>query len=248
MKENFSPTRAEVSDVAIAVFEGADALMLSAETSVGRYPVEAVKTMGRIAETMEEKLAAGHPHWDWRRHRVTHPLGDAISNAAFSIYQTLGTKAIAAYSNSGRTGLYLSKCRPFTYLAIFTRSRSVARRMRLFWGIEPVYCPHITTAPDLRYYAFEHLREHGVCAGTDNIVMISGSPFGMAEHSNALEILQLSGNFPAPCGCGCAEDKKLNGECVRPRSKSGESGRILKTGESGRFPKSSESGRFRRHV
>ena len=194
MKNSLTPPRSEVNDVAIAVYEGADAVMLSAETSIGSYPVAAVQMVAKVAAEVEKPLADNHPQWNWKRTRVTHPLGDAVSNAAYGIYKALKATAIVAYTHSGRTGLYLSKCRPFVHLVVFTRSREVARKMRLFWGVEPIYCSNINTAQDLRYYATEHLRENNLCAGTDNIIIVSGNPFGIIDHSNTLEVTQLSGN------------------------------------------------------
>lgn len=194
MKDNFTPTRAEVNDVAIAVYEGADAVMLSAETSVGKYPVEAVNVMNRVAKEVEIHMAAtGHPQWDWVRGRVSHPLGDAVSNAAYSIYETLNAKAIVAFTRSGHTALYLSKCRPFTHLIMFTNSQHTARKMRLFWGVKPVYEPEIQTTDELRYRAVGYLRENNLCANDDNIIIVSGSPFGKIDHSNTIEVTQLSG-------------------------------------------------------
>lgn len=193
-RDGTTPTRPEVNNVAMAIYAGADAIMLSAETSIGRNPVTAAKVVAQIATEAEKTLATNHPQWDWQRTRVNHPLGDAVCNAAYNIYKSLNATAIIAFTHTGRTGLYLSKCRPFAHLVVFTRSREVARKMRLLWGVEPIYCPNINTAQDLRYYATEHLRENNICAGTDNIIIVSGNPFGIIDHSNTLEVTQLFGS------------------------------------------------------
>lgn len=196
MIENPVPTRAEVSDVANAIYDGTDAVMLSAESAVGHYPVEAVRQLASIAVEIEEYLEYHRPHWDWERVNPKHPLGDAIGDAAFWLYEDLDAKAIVAYSATGKTALCLSKSRPFAPMVVFTVNRDAARRMRLYWGVEPVFCADVHTAKDLRYYAAEYLRENNLVRGNDRVVVISGSPFGVADHSNSLEIMQLAGEVP----------------------------------------------------
>lgn len=196
MIERPVPTRAEVSDVANAIFDGTDAVMLSAESAAGHYPLEAVQTMARIAISTEDYLRNHRPHWDWKRITGRQQLGDAVGDAAYWLYEDLGAKAIVAYSATGKTALYLSKNRPFAPIVVFTGSRDVARQMRLYWGVEPIFCVDIHTAKDLRYYAAEYLRENALVSGNDRVVLISGSPFGVVDCTNSLEIMQLAGELP----------------------------------------------------
>lgn len=196
MTENPVPTRAEVSDVANAIYDGADAVMLSGESAVGHFPVEAVETLHKISNETETYLSHNRPHWDWERITPSHPLGDAVGDAAFWLYEDLGAKAMVAFTSSGKTALYLSKNRPFAPIVVFTTNQSVARKMNLYWGVEPVYCSDVHSTKDLRYYATEHLREKAICRGNDNIVLITGSPFGAIDHSNTLEVIQLAGDVP----------------------------------------------------
>lgn len=196
MIEHPVPTRAEVSDVANAIFDGTDAVMLSAESAVGLYPVAAVKMLHNVALETESYLSDNRPHWDWRGLSPTRPLGDAVGDAAYWLYEDLDAQAMVAYTATGKTALNLSKSRPFAPIVVFTISRDVARRMRLFWGVEPVYCADIHTAKDLRYYASEYLRENALVRGNDNVIVVTGSPFGVVDHTNSLEVMQLAGDVP----------------------------------------------------
>ncbi len=196
MIEHPVATRAEYSDVANAIYDGTDAVMLSGESAVGRFPVKSVQTLHEIAVEIEAYLEFNRPHWDWERISPSHPLGDAVGDAAFWLYEDLEAKAIVAFTASGRTALYLSKNRPFAPIVVFTNSPAVARKMNLYWGVEPVSCGDIHSTKDLRYYATEHLRERALAKGNDNIILITGSPFGVIDHSNTLEVIQLAGDVP----------------------------------------------------
>ncbi|MDR0867586.1 MAG: pyruvate kinase [Planctomycetota bacterium] len=187
--------RGKTNDVANAIFQGADAIVITTETAIGRNPEEAVKLVVRVAEAVEHKLAIdGSPHWNWRRTRIYHPIGDVLSNAAYHIAKQLSAAAIVAFTHSGRTAMYLSKCRSFVRLVVFTRSPEVARKMRLFWGVDPVCSPDIGANQDLKAQAEEYLRSNNFCGGADNIVLIGGNPFDVIDHSNRIEVTQLSGS------------------------------------------------------
>lgn len=196
MIQNPVPTRAEVSDVANAIFDGTDAVMLSAESAVGLYPVQSVKMLDRVARDTEYYLAAHRPKWDWHRDGEAHTLGEAIGNSAYWLYDDLNARAMIAYSATGKTALNISKSRPFAPIIVFTASREAARRMRLIWGVEPVFCADIHTAKDLRYYAAEYLRENAIVKGNDSVIIVSGSPFGVVDHTNSIEVMRLAGEVP----------------------------------------------------
>ena len=131
------PTRAEVSDVATAVFEGADAVMLSAESASGQYPHEAVATMNRIAEAVEsEKI---YPSIIEAQRASPEATGaDAIAEATRDVAETLDLKVICAWTSSGSTGLRIARQRPRSSILALTPIESVARRLAVVWGVHSV--------------------------------------------------------------------------------------------------------------
>jgi len=131
------PTRAEVSDVATAVFEGADAIMLSAESASGHYPIETVATMNRIAEEVERD--AFYRQIINAQRAVPDPtVADAIASAARNIAETLDLKAIVAWTSSGSTAIRIARERPEPPVLALTPNRETARRLALVWGVHPV--------------------------------------------------------------------------------------------------------------
>src|SRR6201987_30406 len=139
------PTRAEVSDVATAIFEGADAIMLSAEAAAGQYPVEAVATMNRIAEEVEkDPLYATIIHAQRTEPEATG--ADAISAAARQIAETLELSAIICWTGSGATGLRVARERPQPPIVALSPKLSTCRRLALVWGVHSILADD---APDL---------------------------------------------------------------------------------------------------
>ena len=193
MIHNPVPTRAEVTDVSVAISQGSDAVMLSGESAAGSYPVEAVKMMCKIAKETEKSLAKNHEHWNWRRKKPYHPLGEAISDAAYKMCDDLSSKAIIAYTASGATALYLSKSRPFAPVIAFTNNREAARQMRLYWGVEPVFDGNILSNSDLRRAACKYCLQEKITSTDDKVIVLTARPFGMIEHTNGVEILNING-------------------------------------------------------
>ncbi len=185
------PTRAEVADVANAIFDGTDALMLSGETAVGDHPQEAVRVMDRIARRTEGYLAEHAPAWDWPRVNPVHPLMDALGHAALRIHEDLDLAGIAAFSASGATALFLSKSRPFAPILVFTSRRETLRRMRPLWGVEPILDGALATREDLRERAAQALRTRGA-RPRDNFLLVAGRHFGQVGQTNLLEIARVS--------------------------------------------------------
>jgi pyruvate kinase len=181
------PTRAEVSDVGTAVFEGADAVMLSAESAAGEFPVEAVATMNRIAEEIEcdsnyAIIIAG------QRTDPEHTGADAIAAAARQIADTIDLKAIVAWTASGSTGLRIARERPLTPTLVLTSSLQTARRMTLVWGVHPVVAPDPKDASDMAELgASVALREEFAKPG-QRIIMVAGVPFGTPGATNMIRI------------------------------------------------------------
>ncbi len=186
-----SPTRAEVSDVATAVFEGADAVMLSAESAVGSYPVEAVTMMDRVAHSVEVD-----PQYrrivEQAETRPETTSADAITMAARQVAETIGAAAIVCYTTSGSTGLRASRERPEVPILVFTPNRDTARRMAIAWG---VHCVETEDAKDFRDMvdrATAIAESEGFAAQGSQIVITAGVPVGTPGRTNVLRIATVS--------------------------------------------------------
>jgi pyruvate kinase len=177
------PTRAEASDAANAVLDGADALMLSAETSVGKYPVEAVDTMGRIIEAAERGL-------DKLPALLTPPQtqGGAIATAAASVGAVVEAKFLVAFTQSGDTARRLARHRNPVPLLAFTPEPSVRSQLSLVWGVETFLVPEVRTTDEMVRQVDSALRELGRCQPGDKVVIIAGSPPGTPGSTNALRV------------------------------------------------------------
>ncbi len=171
------PTRAEVSDVATAVYEGADAVMLSAESASGAFPVEAVSTMNRIAEQVEQDGI----YWSIiaaQRNQPESTASDAIAAAAHQIADTLGLKAVMAWTASGSTALRLARARPDATVIALTPKRETARRLALAWGTHPIVTNDASDIDDMSFRACKFaVRERFADVG-DRVIVVAGLPFG----------------------------------------------------------------------
>jgi len=186
-----SPTRAEVSDVANAVMDGTDAVMLSAETAVGSYPVQAVQTMGTIvrgAEKHEPFSRAGN----YRLEDAFQFVDEAIAMSAMYTANHLDVKAIAALTESGSTTLWMSRVRSGIPIFAFTRHDATRRRVMLYRGVYPVSFDVVSTGTSLIYQnIFERLQTEGVVAPGDRILFTKGEVEGEAGGTNTLQILTV---------------------------------------------------------
>ena len=171
------PTRAEVSDVATAVFEGADAIMLSAELASGAYPVEAVATMDRIASEVERD-----PNYKNIMHaQRTEPEAtgaDAISAAARQIAETLNLAVICCYTASGATAMRAARERPQTPIVAFSSINATARRLSLVWGLHCVVGDEPSALEEMVEHACEVARELGFALPGQRLIVTAGVPFG----------------------------------------------------------------------
>ncbi|HRJ68639.1 MAG TPA: pyruvate kinase [Beijerinckiaceae bacterium] len=182
-----APTRAEVSDVATAVFEGADAVMLSAESASGKFPIEAVSTMSRIAESVESDVNY-QAVIDGQR-AAPEPTGaDAIAAAARTVAQTLDLKAIVVWTASGASALRIARERPLTPILMLTTSERTARRMQLVWGIHTMIGRDPTHTADMVRIGTGAARENGFADLGQRIIMVAGVPFGTPGATNMLRI------------------------------------------------------------
>lgn len=188
-----SPTRAEVSDVATAIYDGADAVMLSAETAAGAWPIEAVSIMDRIAQQVE-----GDPDFFKRIHFTETPAdgttADALAEASGRIVDTVETSAIVCFTSSGSTARRISRERPAVPLLVLTASQTTARRLGLLWGAFAVRTKDIGSFEEMVAKGKRMaLRYHLGVAGA-RIIIMAGVPFGTPGSTNVLHIVRLTGD------------------------------------------------------
>ena len=184
MIENFRPTRAEASDCANAVLDGADAIMLSGETSVGKWPIEAVTTMARIIESTEEHGLERVPALGTRPHTV----GGAVTAAAAEIGELLGAKYLVTFTQSGDSARRLSRIRSRLPMLAFTPVQATRSKLTLTWGIETYLVPASRHTDQMARQVDESLLESGRGVEGDTVVIVAGSPPGIPGSTNALRV------------------------------------------------------------
>jgi len=188
------PTRAEVSDVAGAVAEGADAVMLSAETSVGAYPTETVATMARIVAAAEaNSLRAEHS-----LRRMPTTTGGAIARAAAEVGAIVGAKALVAFTMTGETARRLARYRSPIPLLAFTTEPATRSQLALTWGVETFIVPTVRHTDDMVHEVDSALVNLGRCAIGDKIVIVAGSPPGSPGKTNALRVHRIGDAIALP--------------------------------------------------
>ncbi len=181
------PTRAEASDVANAIFDGTDAVMLSGETAVGAFPVHAVQTMARISRRAEEALkferilAEAKPV-------VEKNVTDAISYATCTVAEELGAAAIITPTESGHTARMVSKYRPRAPVIAVTPRHGVAAGLQVTWGVTPVLCPPAETTDEMFLTAIETSKSAGLIREGDLVVITAGVPVGVSGTTNLLRV------------------------------------------------------------
>jgi pyruvate kinase len=190
MIESPMPTRAEVSDVATAIYEGADAIMLSAESAAGHYPVEAVKTMDNVAREVEDDPTYREVI-EASRKVNRQSIADGIVVAAREIAETTDIKAICCYTESGTTALLTARERPHVPIIALTSLRATARRLALTWGVNCVMTPELTRFKLAVINAARAARAQGYAEENDQIVVTAGVPFNVPGTTNILRV--------APC-------------------------------------------------
>ena len=181
------PTRAEVSDVATAVFEGADAVMLSAESASGQYPLEAVATMNRIGEAVESEQV--YPSILTSQRSPPEATGaDAIAEATRDVAETLQCTAICAWTASGKTGLRIARERPSSPILVLTPIVETARRLALTWGVHAVVTDDARDERDMADRACRHALTEGFANPGERVIVVAGVPFGKSGGTNNMRI------------------------------------------------------------
>lgn len=190
MQRNPRPTRAEASDVANAIFDGTDAIMLSGETAAGKYPVESVLTMSRIAEKAESALEYREifiKQSNAQQTTVTEAISQSVANSALE----LNAKAIISSTETGYTARMVSKYRPKAPIIAVTTEESTMRRLALNWGVTPVKGQIATSTDEMFDYAMKGGLDSGLVKEGDLVVITAGIPLGRSGSTNLVKIGQI---------------------------------------------------------
>ena len=189
MIENARPTRAEVSDVANAICDGTDAVMLSAETSVGHNPGLVVQTMASIATETEGWLRPkGFPD---PLPRVTPSNAEIVSEAAYHAARSAGVGAIVVFTTSGTTARLISRYRPPVPIYAFTQSAAVARQLAVSYGVHPILAPVVSSTERMLLQMEEVILDRGLLQAGDNVVIVAGQPIGQIASTNLMKLHRL---------------------------------------------------------
>jgi pyruvate kinase len=186
MIHNPTPTRAEVSDVANAIQDGSDAVMLSAETSVGKHPVEAVQLMSRIATEAERSLRARGVQEFQRRANPTY--AEIVADAAYHAARDASVSAIVVFTASGSSSRLISRYRPPDPIYAITSSESVARQLSIQYGVVPILAPDVSSTDEMMRLSDSLLLEGGRLRHGDSVVFVAGQPIGRAGTTNLMKL------------------------------------------------------------
>ena len=190
MIHNPRPTRAEISDVANAVYDGTSAVMLSGETAAGKYPVQTVKIMSDICEETENNI-----HYNKRFHNSDFEIRnniDAVSHAACSMAIGVNAKAIAACTLSGATARFISRFRPIADIVALTANAKVWRKLALSWGVIPVLCEEYPSAEVMFYSASRKTSKLLNLKQGDNIIIVGGTTSGKSGQTNTIRLESIT--------------------------------------------------------
>ena len=184
-----SPTRAEASDVATAVFDGADAVMLSAETAVGQFPIETVKIMDKILNAAEAHIKI-HPTDAPISLTAENTIYHAVSRSAVNLAETVDARAIVAFTASGKTALRISRERPELMLVVMTPKHLVRRRLSLLWGTIS-YLSKVQGYEAAIQEARAIIKKNKLANTGENIVVVAGMPFGISGSTNSIRVVTI---------------------------------------------------------
>ncbi|MEA1963518.1 MAG: pyruvate kinase [Candidatus Aerophobetes bacterium] len=187
MIENPYPTRAEVTDIANAIFDGTDAIMLSEETAIGKHPLESVRIMDKIAIKTEEALNY-EKILEERALSVEPATPDAISHATCQVAQDLGAEAIITFTFSGSTARRVARYRPRVPIIAASPNKKTVRRLALSWGVYPLQSPDLKDTDDMIHKSKKIALKTGMVHQGDKIVITAGVPFGISGTTNLLKV------------------------------------------------------------
>jgi pyruvate kinase len=188
-----TPTRAEVSDVATAIYDGADAVMLSAESAAGQYPCEAVAMMDRIASSAErDPIYPARVHFTETRLEPT--TADALAGSARQIASTVSATAMLCYTSSGSTARRIARERPSVPLLAMSHSQTTSRRLGILWGVHAVHTRDVHSFEEMVAKAKRMALRHRIAQGGDRLVIMAGVPFGTTGSTNVIHVVRLVGD------------------------------------------------------
>jgi pyruvate kinase len=189
MTEHPRPTRAEASDVANAIFDGTDAVMLSAETAAGRYPIESVEMMDRIVREAESHISRfSRPH-----HGRQISVPDAVADLICRASEALSMKVIAVFTETGSTARLISKNRPLPPIIAFSMNQETRRQISLYWGVQPRRCAIVKDVEDMAAHAEKRLLEERLVHRGDVVGIVAGTPFGIGGTTNLVKFHVVGG-------------------------------------------------------
>lgn len=191
MIESANPTRAEVSDVANAIYDGSDAVMLSAETSVGRYPVEAVQYMARI--TAEAERGYKRRGFADPPHAETSSDSTVVADAAYTAAKAANVQAIVVFTTTGYSARLISRYRPPVKIIAMTDSPETVRRLLVNFGVMPILAPEATTTDGMLDQIDTFLVQKGFLNPGDRVVFVAGQPIGRAGSTNLMKLHRVAG-------------------------------------------------------
>lgn len=193
MIQSPSPTRAEVSDVATAIYDGADAIMLSAESAAGAWPVESVAMMNSIGVSVEsDPMHGDRVHFTVMRPDPT--TADALAEAAKQIARTVSATAIICFTTSGSTARRIARERPSVPLLVLTPNRDTARRLGLLWGTHAVHTRDVESFEDMVGKAKRMALRTGIAHAGDRVIVMAGVPFRTPGSTNVLHVVHITGD------------------------------------------------------
>ena len=200
MIQNPRPTRAEITDVANAIYDGTSAIMLSGETAAGKYPVEAVRTMDAIARKTESNVERICPAKTPKRTRLS--ITAATAHAACTTAEDIGADAILTVSQRGITAQMVSRFRPAATVVALLLDPQVQRQMALYWGLVPITMPRASSTDQLVDLAIQSAQEAGLVKHGDLVVVTAGVPVGISGTTNMIRIAQVGGALVNAIGIG----------------------------------------------
>ena len=181
------PTRAEITDVANAIYDGTSAVMLSGETAAGQFPVEVVRTMHLIASTTEDNIDYRH-EFDSRKETLNTSVAEGIAHAAVTTAHDLNAKAIIAVTKRGQTARLISKYRPAVPILGCTTDHANQRKMNMSWGVTPFVIEEETNTDTLFEKAVAAAKANGYVDEGDIVIITAGVPLGISGMTNLMKV------------------------------------------------------------
>lgn len=201
MINSYRATRAEASDVANSIFDGTDGIMLSGETASGKYPLEAVETMAKIAVRTEKALDYAQIFQSKGLSERIHST-DAISHASVQIAQEIKADTILTITETGFTARMIAKYKPRAMVVAVSRIPEKVRAMQLFWGVEPILGPYSSNTDDMIEMSLQCALQHGLIADGTSVVITAGVPIGTSGSTNLIRVVTVGNKLVSGTGIG----------------------------------------------